>query len=307
MLLVYDFDFNLLLAEPDIIKSRWVIYYNDVGTFEAHLPVTSELVKIISEKQYLVVCEKGFSAIVVGYQLSNELVLYGRTCNWLLSKRITQKFDKNAVYPGDTAAGFVRDAFSDVENFVIGSIAWGEESEFEKKECKTLEAVRDCLELSNLGHRVVFNKKAKTWEFEVFSGCENDLILSEAHKNAYGTKISRDILDFASCGIYQRKTDNGYERTQIQKNGDKTGIYRWEALLYDETEGDAMISLNGLCPEEKISLNAEEVFFGKDYGLGDTVRLQIIKGEYKKTEKRRICGVEISLDKGVYKEQPVFD
>ena len=111
MLFVYDFEFKLLLLEPDIIKSRWVIYYNDVGTFEAHLPLTSELVEIVSNNQYLVVFQNGFSAIVVGYQLSDELVLYGRTCNWLLTKRITPKFEKTSVYPGDAAASFVTTAF----------------------------------------------------------------------------------------------------------------------------------------------------------------------------------------------------
>ena len=307
MLLVYDFDFNLLLAEPDIIKSRWVIYYNDVGTFEAHLPVTSELVKILSENRYLVVCEKGFSAIVVGYQLSDELVIYGRTCNWILSKRITPKFEKSSIFPGETAATFVRTAFSDVGNFVVSNIVWGEKADFEKKECKTIEAVCDCLKLGGLGHRVIFDKNAKTWEFQVFTGVENDLILSEAHKNAHGTTITSDIIDLATCGVYQKKTPDGYERTQIQKDDGKTGIFKWEAILSGETEGDALINLNEQRQKEKISAQTEDVFFGKDYGLGDMVRLQIIKGGFKKTEKRKIRGVEISLDRGVYKEQPIFD
>ena len=108
MLFIYDFEFNLLLTEPDIMKSRWLIYYNDVGTFEAHLPVTSELIKIINDNKYLVVCQRGLSAIVVGYEISNELVLYGRTCNWLLSKRITPKFEKKTVFLGDAAAAFVK-------------------------------------------------------------------------------------------------------------------------------------------------------------------------------------------------------
>lgn len=307
MLFVYDFEFNLLLAEQDIIKSRWVIYYNDVGTFEAHLPLKSDLLKIVSSNQYLVVCQDGFSAIVVGYQISSELVLYGRTCNWLLTKRITPKFEKTTVFPGDAAASFVQTAFSDVKKVVVGNVVQGTEAYFEKKECQTFEAVRDCLKMSELGHRVVFDQKAKKWRFEVFSGSKNDLILSEAHKNAHGTKISRDILDLATCGIYDKKTSDGYVSTSIEKDADKTGIYRWEAKLSGDTEGDAAISLNGFCPQEKMSVETEDVFLGKDYNLGDTVRIQIIKGTYRKTQKRRIRGVEISIDGGVYKEQPIFD
>ena len=66
MLFVYDFEFHLLLAEKGIIRSRWIVYYNDVGTFEAHLPVTSELCQIISENPYLVIKQHGLSAVVVG-------------------------------------------------------------------------------------------------------------------------------------------------------------------------------------------------------------------------------------------------
>ena len=69
MLFVYDFEFNLLLAEPSVIKSRWVVYYNNVGTFEAHLPISSELTEIVSKNSYLVVKQHGLSAVIVGKEL----------------------------------------------------------------------------------------------------------------------------------------------------------------------------------------------------------------------------------------------
>ena len=54
-------------------------------------------------------------------------------------------------------------------------------------------------------------------------------------------------------------------------------------------------------------MTAQDIFWGKDYALGDVLTLQIIKGSYKKTEKRRVIGVEISERQGVYEEQPVFE
>lgn len=307
MLFVYDFEFNLLLVETGIIKSRWVVYYNDVGTFEAHFPITSELTKIVSENPYLVVKQHGLSAIIVGKELGEELVLYGRTCNWLLSKRITPQMELSTVYSGDAAADMVKVAFSDVTNFAIGNVPTGSKVEFECMENETLDSVCDCLKLSNLGHELCYNEKTKSWEFNVLEGIESELILSEAHRNAFGTKISSDILDMATCGVYDMKTDSGYISTKITGDSGKTGIYRWEAKLFGETENEAKISLEKLTEKNEISMSTNDILWKRDYNLGDMVRLQIIKGAYRTTERKRVSGVEITTRQGEYREQPIFE
>lgn len=307
MLFVYDFEFNLLFAELEITRSRWVVYYNDVGTFEAHLPITSELVGIVNENPYLVVKQQGLSAIIVGKELGDELVLYGRTCNWLLSKRITAGISLNGVMAGDAAAEMVTTAFFDVGNLSLGNIIQGSKVDFEKEEGLTLDAVSECLNLSNLGHELSFDEKTKNWEFNILEGTENSLILSEAHRNAYNTSVFGDILDLATCGRYDKKTDDGYVSTDVSGDTEKTGIYRWEARLTGSTETEARLSLNKLCEKNKISMSVKDVFWGKDYALGDVVTLQIIKGAYHKTVKRRMIGVEICVEQGVYKEQPLFE
>jgi len=307
MLFVYDFEFNLLLAEPSVIKSRWVVYYNNVGTFEAHLPISSELTEIVSKNSYLVVKQHGLSAVIVGKELGDELILYGRTCNWLLSKRITPKILPSNVTAGQFASQMVTNAFSDVANLTVGSVVSGVEIEFEKDEGTTLDAVSECLSLSNLGHELCFDEKEKKWVFNVLSGRENSLILSESHKNAYETKVSGDIIDLATCGIYDKKTDEGYESSVVVSDSEKTGIYRWEAKLAGTTETEAQINLGKLCEKNEISMSVYDVFWGKDYALGDTVTLKITKGPYRRTEKRRMRGVEVCLEQGVYREQPIFE
>lgn len=307
MMFVYDFEFNLLLVETGIISSRWVVYYNDVGTFEAHFPITSELTRIVSENQYLVVKQHGLTAIVVGKELEDELVLYGRTCNWILSKRITPERAVSVVYPGDLAKEMVQEAFSDVSNFAIGNVSKGNQVEFECRQDVTLNHVRDCLALSNLGHELCFNDKTKNWEFNILEGTESELILSEAHRNAHNTKISSDILDLATCGVYNHKTDSGYVSTKVIGDSEKTGIYRWEASVLGDTENEARINLEKLTHKNKISVTTDEISWKKDYALGDVVRLQIIKGAYRTTEKKRVSGVEIVTRQGEYSEQPIFE
>ncbi len=306
MLFVYDFESNLLLAEKSIIRSRWVVYYNDVGTFEAHLPATSDLSRIVSENPYLVIKQHSLSAVVVGYELSDELVIYGRTCNWLLSKRITPKIAKKAVFAGEKTAEMVRDAFSDVTNFEIKSIVSGDKTEFETEEGTTLSAVCKCLDNSGLGHEITFNEKDNKWEFNIFSGKENEIILSEAHKNAYNTGISFDLLDYVSCGKYEKETSNGIKTVDIVKDAEKTGIYRWETKLSASSEDEAKKELDILNEKYELSMDTEGISWKKDYDLGDVLRLQVIKGSFKKNEKRKVMGVEIFVEQGVYKETPIL-
>lgn len=307
MLYVYDFEFNLLCVETGIISSRWVVYYNDVGTFEAHFPITSDLTRIVSENRYLVVKQHGLSAIIVGKELGDELILYGRTCNWLLSKRITPKTALATVYSGEKAGKMVKTAFSDVDNFTVLDASDGERVSFECRQMETLDAVRYCLKLSNLGHQLSFNAETGNWEFSVLAGKESELILSEAHRNAYNTKISSDILELATCGVYDKKTSDGYTATKITKDSEKTGIYKWEAMLSGEIESEARASLEKLAEKNEISMTTNDIVWKRDYALGDVIRLQIIKGAYRTTEKKRVLGVEITTRQAEYSEKPIFE
>jgi len=306
MLFVYDFDFNLLLAEKGIISSRWVVYYNDVGTFEAHIPITSELTRIVCENPYLVVKQHGVTAIVVGYELSNELIIYARTCNWLLTKRITDSINKKTVFLGEKASQIVAKAFLDVENFYVKDVIKGIETEFESFSDTTFSVIKKCLDASGLGHQLVFNEKDKSWDFSVISGKEKEIILSEAHKNAYNTGVSFDILDYASCGRYDKETDDGKEPVEIVKDADKTGIYRWEAKLSNDTQTDAQKELEAMTEKYELTLDTDGIVWKKDYNLGDILRVQVIKGTLKRNEKRKVVGVELCQKGGRYTQRPIF-
>lgn len=304
---LYDFEFNLLEVENNIIKAKWEIYYNQVGTFQAHLPITSRLVKIVTENRYLVAVQGEFSAIIVGIELEDELVLYGRTCNWLLTKRVSPGFDAITAYPGAYVAGIALDAFSDTENFVPGDCPDSEETELEGEEGLTSAIVSDCLMQGELGHEVVFDIKNKNWVFNILKGHDNDLVLSEGHRNAYETKCTFDIIDLATCGVYKENTDEGPVTKTVIKDPEMTGIYRWEARLGAGSETEAKAALSKLSGNNEITLNVRNLSFGKDYCLGDTVRVQVIKGDYRSTEKKRIKGVEVRIEQGVYLEKPVFE
>lgn len=303
----YDFEFNLLESENNVFKAKWAIYYNDIGTFEAHLPLTSKIVGLVAENRYLVAVQGRLSAIIVGKELRDELIIYGRTCNWLLSKRVSPAIEKLSARPGTRAAEIALAAFSDVENFVAGDIADADVAEFESGEGLISDIVSDCLAAGKLGHEVVFDYTNKRWVLNILNGSETELILSEGHRNAYDAKISSDILDLATCGVYNEETEDGFVSTSLPGDTERTGIYRWEALLDGSTATEAAVSLGKRCEKSEATLNVRGLAFGIDYALGDIVRIQIIKGKYRTTQKRRINGVEVRTEQGVCIEQPVFE
>lgn len=303
----YDFEFNLLESENNVIKAKWAIYYNDIGTFEAHLPLTSKIVGLVAENRYLVAVQGKLSAIIVGKELRDELIIYGRTCNWLLSKRVSSAIEKLSAKPGTRAAEIALAAFSDVENFVAGDVADAGATEFESGEGLISDIVSDCLATGKLGHEVVFDYTNKRWVLNILSGSETDLILSEGHRNAYDAKISSDILDLATCGVYNEETEDGFVSASLPGDTERKGIYRWEALLDGSTATEAAVSLGKKSERSEATLNVRGLVFGIDYALGDVVRIQIIKGKYRTTQKRRISGVEVRREQGVCTEQPIFE
>lgn len=222
---IYDFEFNLLHIEHNIISSNWTINYNDIGTWEAHFDVGSGIVPFAMSNKYLVAVQGTKQAIITGVQANAEFVLYGRTVNWILSRRMIGKFTTS-----DYAILDVKDVESiarwvmqktfipppsgegDINNFVLGGIAGFTVKQLFWRNTKNAvsEVIKDCLDKDGGGHRVVFDIANKKWVFEVLKGRAEALpiIISEANKNAYETEYTEDLQDFYTSGWYERTLDD---------------------------------------------------------------------------------------------------
>ncbi|MDD6735737.1 MAG: hypothetical protein PUE13_05430 [Clostridiales bacterium] len=284
MLVFYDFEFNLLLAEPRAVSVSWELYYNGVGSFEAHLPLESEAVRLLAEHDYLVVCDDIACAVVVGRQLDEELVIYGRTCNWLLEKRIAEpsEYSGNAAELACTA---VQTAFSDVASMTAEYEDKGGAVTLSKSSRSTvLTVVTELLSKDGMGHSLDFDYKNKRWVFRAVRGKTQPLLISEANKNAYGLCLTDDILDLATCGVYDGGT---YD------SGTATGIYRWQTILNAASETEAKEELAACSRKSELTLKMHGPQPGVDYRLGDKVRVQTVKGALRITERKRIAGMYV--------------
>jgi hypothetical protein len=302
MIAFYDYEFNCILVENKVIRWQFTKLYNGIGTFVAYLPATSDAVRLVMENDYLVCRFGGEYGVVTGKEIGSELVIYGRTLNWLLSKRVTLPRESSVCYTGDFVQNIFEEAYSGSEGIVFGSMQKGTENSFCVSAPKPMSAlVFDALSLDKLGNELVFDKENRRWVFNLLKGEDRSLLISEINKNASSVNITENISEIANLCYY--KTKNGY-----QSSGERLdGLYHFETYVSSDDKEDADARLSESRKESSVKLNTQGIWYKRDYNLGDTVRMQIVKGNYRCAKRLRITGVEMSCDVTGYKEKPVFE
>lgn len=206
----YDFNFKLLHTENEFLSSNWTIYYNDIGTFEAHFDLKSDTLPVVMDNDYLVAVQGDLSAIIVGKKLADELIIYGRTCNWLLTKRVTDAFSNTTGAIDSLVNTKVEEAFSDsplVAENTLSNPPMITASRDDK--CETFSFVQESLQLANLGHKLEFDPVNAQFTFKLLKGNEgNPLVISTVNRNAYDVSTESDSLNLCTEGWYKRKYQN---------------------------------------------------------------------------------------------------
>ena len=305
----YNFDFELLDIENKFTYINWTLKYNDIGTFEAHFPINSKILKMCLENDYLIAVQGDNQAIITGKQAGEKLILYGRTPTWLLNKRVTPKFTKITGTPEEICAKLVTEAFSDVENFEVERFEndFDEISFWRNVYNPTEKVVSECLDRIEAGHKVVADIKNKKWIYKMQLGTEKPVVISEENKNAYNDSYTEDFQDHVSGGWYESYSDADDGTSEwVYIESDKTGIYKWIGVLGGSSQSEAEESLKTRKWKKEIKFETNNVKYGVDYNLGDTVKVQICYGNFKKTLSKRIKGVETIFENGVYTENPIF-
>ncbi len=312
---LYDYEFNLVHIEHNIISVNTVIKYNDIGTFEAHFPISAAISKKALAEPYLVAVMGDIQAVITGKQASaGEFVLYGKTVNWILSRRVTHKFntdDSNLSTNAEILTRYiVKEAFSDVENFVLGDLLGIEYSQefWCDAENQTSDVVKDCLDNAGAGHNVFFDRVNKQWQFNILAGREIPLVISESNGNAYESRYSEDIQNYYSAGWYEQTDSDSKESewTRLVKDSGKTGIYNWESVLNGTNQSEGNNSLKNKSWDKTIKMQTRKIHYGSDYSLGDIVRIQMDLGGFRHDVQKRISGVEIWFENNNFGEEPIF-
>lgn len=367
----YDFEFRLCHVEGRAVSSNWTIYRNKIGSFEGKFDAGSDLIKLLLEQDYLVLTQGTKQAIVTGFQIEgNAVTVYGKTVNWILTRRAIPKFKTRSVEMQkdvETIARYVvSSAFSAEDHFALGEVVgFGEFRDFWRNTTHPVfDVVSECLEHEKgAGHRVIFDISSRQWVFQVTKGTQRRLIISEGGHNACGMKYTKDLQDYYNGGYYAKQVKDmgewdaaanvpplstpsasnfgtGY---RVSKGGrfndisfdkddyiicinpdyaweksdelgdywlyvpsEKEGIYRWEAVLSGDSTGEARQDINKKEMSRTISCEAMDLKYGRDYQLGDSLRIQVEYGGFRKTQEQIVDGISFWYEYNNIGEKPIL-
>ena len=205
----YDFSFTHLAQFKDYISLNIELNYCGCGKLEAHLSLDrKELAELLSENEFLY-CRCGdVWAVVTSWSIGGDIAVFGRTPEWLLTKRCVQAFEKTNALPSAIAAYAVTSGAGD---FVTAGSFSGTEI---KKDYKTdapktvYDVVCEVLRDTGLGFRVRVDYAAKKLIFEVYSGAERLATVAASELTAYDMTYTCDRQENVnSGGWYERKME----------------------------------------------------------------------------------------------------
>ena len=297
----YDFDFNLLYIEKNCISAMWSINFDDIGSFEAVFPLNSGAIKTVLENDYVIAVQGVNHAIVTGKIVSKKGVIYGKTLNWILGKRIVspQSFNCECI---DALKKIINDAFADVENFEMEETESIGTIEVEiKNHITALDAIKKCVNPLGAGYRVWADITNKKWILKILTKNDTDIVMSEDIRNVYNVEYADDLQEVFTDGVYVDEND-----VLNTIASDKTGIYKWVCYLDKDTEVDAKEELSKMKRTVESRAMTRNFDYPENFNLGDKVKIRKSGANWEKLSDVFIYGVNIWYDTSVYGSEPVF-
>ena len=202
-----DFEFNRLGEFSKHTSVNFVRKYCGFGTAEVHFPVSvGDVIGILNENDHLMFAYGDNVAVVTGWKIGEDIAVFGRTLEWLLTKRGVGAFSVLQMSAENIARKSVVDAAGDfvVQGEVCGA---GELMDYSTDEVKVLhDLLCDILEPCGLGFEVNADFENKQFVFRVYSGEERRVLVSPsnrtAHRQVYTVEKQNAVSD---SGWYLRK------------------------------------------------------------------------------------------------------
>ena len=293
----YDFEFNPLHLEPFAVSANFTVKFCGEGSFELHFPknfsAKRELLNNFSIKDGKGICMVYGSrtGIVTGMRIENDFAVYGKTCDFILRKKVVLPYENLKIYnPYNLCSHFLGNAFSSIDPITLKQTSETFDniasSPLAEKSPKTLyDTLCGIISDAGLGYRMVFDTSAKKWVFELLKpGVSESTFICDSAA-AYDISMTFDTKNYFSHTL-SKNSSGTYEFT---KKHDGTGLYRWEEL--SKTEEDL------LCDLDFKFINTE---FEKDYFLGDKFKIRTENGTFRVT----VTEVSISYEGDIAKQCP---
>lgn len=207
----YDFDFNHLADFPRFISANFEKKYCGYGTVEVHFGINeTEILALLEDNPYLLIFMGENSAVVTGYKIDKDIAVFGRTPEWLLTKRGTEKLSFSDMTPVQIVETIVEKSADFVvvaESKVVDS---EKVDEYKTDKVKVLhDVVCEVLNTQQLGFSLTPDISLKSFIFEVYKGHETTVILSKSNRTAHSMNYTLEKQDSATkSGWYERKFED---------------------------------------------------------------------------------------------------
>lgn len=241
----YDFEFNRLGIYPRYTSMNFTKNYCGYGTAELHFsPATSEIVKLLDDNKYVFFAVDGNYAIVTGWIVDEDIAIFGRTPEWLLTKRGIPPITLTKATPENIARDAVTSAAGDF--LVLGdSQGLGVEQEYSTNEVRILhDVICEVLNTQKLGFEVFPDVVAKRFVFKVYSGNEALALVSKSNRTAYGMNFTVEKQDVVTgSGWYERQfVDMGewdaQDNSPSLKNKNESNFFKYYKITSTRTRFD---------------------------------------------------------------------
>ena len=237
----YSSEFYRLGEFPRPLSVNIQEVYCGYGTAEVHFPLNeTEVFNLLEGNEQVMLCADGHWAVVTGWQVSEDIAVYGRTLQWLLTKRVAPAYSYDDITPEEAAINIVQSA----EDFVTTAECsyLGEKGTFESENpCTLYDGVCKALKPAGLGFLVEPDLAEKRLVFRVYEGKERECILSASMRSACGMEYTVEKQDAVSnCGWYKRKFTymgdwNAQTNSPTLYNNREKNAYTYYSITADST------------------------------------------------------------------------
>ena len=300
----YDLDFNLLRILPPNSKDigfkaiNTQQDFNGSGSVEILFrdDILKELVK--QYRDNMIIVWRDFQGLLTSYKFNQkESHLYGTHLNGLLHRAVIPICAERT----DTVANFTRSALDNISwlSFNDNGIASSSVTYSTDKPNTADNYLQNLFKLGGCGYEIKADFENKKYIFKLIESKQNSLMLSETNLNAYNFETTYTGKELAFGGWYKNETDDKW--TYIVLNDTKSGIHKIDTVLSATTLNEAMNELKQKKSEYTITLNTKRIECGKDYKIGDIVRIQ----EDGITQQKLVSSV-MKWEENGYGEKPVL-
>lgn len=302
-------DFVLQGKIQNFISLKWTRRFNDTGEFSLALRLNRENIDLITKGDIIykgIDGEAAFIEDIVSNDASNSFTVSGRFLSGLLDERYIdyqKATDIKTVINEIVTQNFIA---ADNPNRNIGflrilpyNLTVNPSLSAEFKNQTALEAIKKICKDNNIGFKIIYNPKDKTFDFTLYQGKKTSAEFSENYKNIdeqdyyYQTRGHKNtcLISFNGGNLIYGNSNKGLDRREVCITADSKAT---EASAMDQARLYLLDRTIIQSFDTVINSKSPQFIYKTDWDLGDIV-----------SNKSELWGV--TIEKNVLEVTEYFD